>query len=519
MPSPGACGAVACKQRVLHITDHNSYSSDVKRPEIFFSGALHGNERVGPTVTVELAALLLKAVECHAGGDDFISETCKYPGLVENLELVPWLSWLVHNRSIVLIPMANAKGYYYDVRTENGLDPNRDFPYHNFPETCMRTIAGRTINEVFRDHIFQISVTFHGGVESVSYEWGDMEHQYDYTCPDDSVVHEVAKQVSEYAGNSETLGIQSYRIGSMNSALYPVRGGMEDWAYAGSWDTSIKDQITCSPDTFGGYDSSKMTYEDATLRAFNYLVETSDDKTPAPEMLGYPGHVLNILNPSDNGHITRNIRLALLLTDVVEPYVVWSSEFENSPSTTVFQGKKLTYTWEVGGAFTIDASRLLVGPWPSHISDFSIADLNIFLESVDFATVNQTSTNSPPQRVSFQEELVLSTPGDYFVLPVAVVDQGWLTTADGASPPYPPQTHLANARTNLLWNKDVVSGRRVKGNVQWVGPAYMVHVKQNYTRIVVIGFGVALSTLLLIFLFIFFRSRKSCQMGKWPPND
>eukprot|EP01084_Bolivina_argentea_P207471 353974_1 len=77
LPSPGECGKELCEQRVLHITDHESYHRDLERPEVFFSGALHGNERVGPTVTVELAELLLKAVECHRGGDGFKNEACK----------------------------------------------------------------------------------------------------------------------------------------------------------------------------------------------------------------------------------------------------------------------------------------------------------------------------------------------------------------------------------------------------------------------------------------------------------
>jgi hypothetical protein len=30
-----------------------------QRPEVFFSGEVHGNERVGPTATVEFAKLLV----------------------------------------------------------------------------------------------------------------------------------------------------------------------------------------------------------------------------------------------------------------------------------------------------------------------------------------------------------------------------------------------------------------------------------------------------------------------------
>ena len=51
--------------------------------------------------------------------------------LIENYEsgANPWLRRLLDTRSIFIMPNANALGYHDNVRTENGLDPNRDFPY------------------------------------------------------------------------------------------------------------------------------------------------------------------------------------------------------------------------------------------------------------------------------------------------------------------------------------------------------------------------------------------------------
>ena len=75
-----------------------------------------------------------------------------------------WLARLVSTRRIVVLPTANALGYFRTVREEGSIDPNRDFPYDLLdPTQCMQTIAGRTLNEVFRDHMFQLSLTFHGG--------------------------------------------------------------------------------------------------------------------------------------------------------------------------------------------------------------------------------------------------------------------------------------------------------------------------------------------------------------------
>ena len=88
-----------------------STTTTSKRPEVFFSGSVHGNERVGPTATIELARLLL---ENYNYGQN------------------SWLKHLVDTRIIFIMPCANALGYYQNKREENGIDPNRDFPYGKF---------------------------------------------------------------------------------------------------------------------------------------------------------------------------------------------------------------------------------------------------------------------------------------------------------------------------------------------------------------------------------------------------
>ena len=59
LPSPGSCGSTECKQIYVRVTDETTLP-DMDRPELFLSGALHGNERVGPTTTVEFLRFLLK---------------------------------------------------------------------------------------------------------------------------------------------------------------------------------------------------------------------------------------------------------------------------------------------------------------------------------------------------------------------------------------------------------------------------------------------------------------------------
>ena len=183
---------ITIEDSIKHPKGSNSYRL---LPEVLLSGALHGNERVGPTAVVETAKLLLEAAACEAlpgviftqdidinteegakwlydveEGDRCRSDLRKR-GILDNER--KWLARLVSTRRIIIIPAANAVGYYRNHRTEMSIDPNRDFPFDVVDaKQCMQTIAGRTINEIFREHMFQISLTFHGGTEVVSYEWG-----------------------------------------------------------------------------------------------------------------------------------------------------------------------------------------------------------------------------------------------------------------------------------------------------------------------------------------------------------
>ena len=62
----------------------------------------------------------------------------------------------------------NVLGYDRKSRIEDGINLNQYFPYDLMDQTiCMRTIVGRTINDIFRDHLFQFCFTFHGGMEAI----------------------------------------------------------------------------------------------------------------------------------------------------------------------------------------------------------------------------------------------------------------------------------------------------------------------------------------------------------------
>jgi hypothetical protein len=265
---------------------------------------------------------------------------------------------------------------------------------------------------------------------------------------------------------------------------------MEDWAYASSWDPDLL--LQCEPTTFGGYPSSKTTYSDSSLRVFNILVETSNDKIPSTGL----GTTLDVLNPESegNGHIPRNLRLSLLSVDLVEPYV-WFTEVNNillasdiiplqDRSGRSCQRNNVTHLsaedqviqlkWMVGGGFEIEQTEIWYAKWddmPASMVDClsqpSITDIREFMKSgTPIGATSGTGMFSSDGPTEFRATIDLSdfTAGEEIViLASARVDQSWSEQPGSAMPQVPPQSHIANARTNPNWyhesERNIVQGR------------------------------------------------------------
>jgi hypothetical protein len=232
-----------CLMYILTLQDyivHPEGSESSKRlPEVILNGEVHGNERVGPTAVMEATQLLLSAAACEASPRESLRENVSLEewerevAFAENCrdDLVKrgiddadrrWLARLVTTRRIVILPTSNALGYYRSVREENGIDVNRDFPYdHINPTQCMRTITARGINELFREHMFQMGLVFHGGIEVLAYEWGCFSY-LGSPSPDDFSQDDITEAHSRYGGGWS--GTSPYIYGRMDETVYAVRG-------------------------------------------------------------------------------------------------------------------------------------------------------------------------------------------------------------------------------------------------------------------------------------------------------
>ncbi|KAF0700756.1 Aste57867_8709 [Aphanomyces stellatus] len=496
-------GAVPCKQYVLRITNESSVDAD--RPEVFFSGALHGDERIGPQATMEMALLLVDYASSYSKTSPDAD-----PAIQRSKE---WLWRLVNSRAIYIVPMTNAHGYFLNQRQERGIDPNRDYNYKT-DGTCMEAMTSRAINEIWRDHMFQLAITFHGGMRCVTYEWGSPNHMIGGTrserSPDDTSQVLLGSALSQFAG---TFADGSYYpTGTMNDVVYGVYGGMEDWGYAASWENQFSPPdepifTPCSPAQYGGYPATKTMYNNMTHRAFNILVETSDSKHPSDNSLGRRsalyGADLEVLADTPVGHVPQNVRMGLLLIDMVQPYLVWHesprpnwrhvpTSCAPSPSRRVFDcvinatcafpndTTHVRVVWEVLGAFSVDETFLQVA------SDARFPPAHTVATAVQSGAtrrneyvVDQQPTAKRSGGPYFMECVQVSTAAPLYIRAVAKVDQNWAKQEVAAAPHTPPQSHLVNARTNdayvMEWN-----GRRIQGAVYHYSEATIV-VSANTT--------------------------------------
>jgi hypothetical protein len=483
------------------------------KPQVFLSGALHGDERVGPTVVMETVSLLLQVAKvadaCPAGGPKntlllpVLSSPCR--SLARKLEQHwgisteerKWLLRLVQTRHILMIPTANALGYFRNEREEGNIDPNRDFPYDiGENEGCLESVAARSIVSLLQGELVQLGITFHAGTESITYEWGAYSHSVDEqgAAPDVVSQHQMAQAYQQFSAthsHDKTLQKLLYPIGTMNELVYPVHGGMEDWGYAASWDIAAVAH-DCSGAPLHSFNSTTVIPKnnDGSFRIFTALVETSQDKQPGVDTLGRSDQVLM---PRSSGYINRNVRLSLAMLDLVEPYVAIETaddvilqdidDFISCPTNTIsvsLDRESLDITWRVGGAVTVQETQLIYGtesqlgdelwsychsdatqPHPSFVSQPRDSILTTTYQS------GTTQWHTHTGETIFRATLQLSKLTEPIrVFAVARVDADW----SGG------QTHVARVRTDPDWFYQSSSGGTVQGRLKWFSAPLTIEV-------------------------------------------
>ena len=104
------------------------------------------------------------------------------------------------------------------------------------------------------------------------------------------------------------------------SIVYYVDGGMEDWSYGASWESSPKPINQCKPRSYGGYALDRTKYRKDSIGTLVYLAEMDNMKHAPVGTLGRKPQVWG--NSHADGHVARNMRMCLKLMELTRPEVV-----------------------------------------------------------------------------------------------------------------------------------------------------------------------------------------------------
>lgn len=296
-----------CKSYLIEISDFEKGESYTKKkPTILLIAGFHGNEVTGTNSLYQTLSSLKK----HH------SKTKSLTDIIQNTRILIYLT-------------ANINGFYNQKREEtyNGKshDPNRDFPYNlQTGSKCFKTTTAMLLNNIFRDNLIVACLTYHGGDNSISYPWGNFAHEQDPLTGDDVAFGQVSEFLKKAAGGNQAVRLDDYHVGNLQSTVYDVYGGFEDWAYGASWDL-VNVPKKCSANQEFVAD---VRYGDNSNRAFVFLVEAGYEKIPGEGQLG---NEVEIFLPGDgqavNGYVSRNGFLSLRFAEVMKPFVVFDRVF------------------------------------------------------------------------------------------------------------------------------------------------------------------------------------------------
>ena len=219
------------------------------------------------------------------------------------------------------------------------------------------------------------------------------------------------------------------------------------------------------------------------------MVETSDNKDPPESAYGTRRSVFEPSDREHNGHVSRNIRLALMMTEMVKPYIRFIDESDlilKSNTNTLEDDRILLahqFRWDVGGAFMVDETNLVWAKWPSkayegmschcftenyykfgetHAIDTTKLELKIVNSIKNSPTrwINQPDYTIKKRFLGqFSASLPVGNDGikigdgnEVVVFARAAVDEAWgKENLNNAHPQVPPQTHFVQGRINRSW--------------------------------------------------------------------
>ncbi len=431
------------------------------KPEVLFLGSPHGDEVVGGIGLYWFTDWLMRMAFTDETHEEFSKD---------------YLQWIIDNREIYIEVLHNPYGYDHGPQRYdgNGWDLNREADYDG-PGTptggIWASVPGKTLVEFINHHLCRVGCDFHAGVRMLLYSWADTHpdvsgtspisgYTYSNAPPDFYFFDASSLRLGDFMGN---YGGNLYygNIGTIHELIYySVKGGINSWAYAADIvknpieDPYVKDEI------FGNYPGAGVLW---------LSPEMSTVKNVAESEFG---------NDTIHRYGAEVRRFVLHQTDLAQPYLRWhpntiENDAEVPPGTTI------PLMWQVNGSLVVDHTYIQWGTDPDPINNFehSTPDNDEYAGEYIGGTGWDEAESGSTNGVIYSGNLILNTPGDYYFVAKAQVDQVYANILRPDIYGDDPYLRLVKERTNDSYY-EVLEGtdgtEEIFGQTWWYSP--IIHV-------------------------------------------
>ncbi|XP_026189667.1 uncharacterized protein LOC34623211, partial [Cyclospora cayetanensis] len=354
------CGRATCQVPFIELGLRSAVNRST--PTLFYSGLVHGDEVVGPTVSVYLAALLASQFDVHAEVFYLLTNRLLVGGAFERYLFVGGITWHGGMRAI-----ARPWGSY------DHADPigRGAFQSRRAPDDVafaalgkwLQEAGGPSATEYMSPYLSEHFVALQRKQREELLQRLKREHSgslLNVLLNDDSAEKTFKPPPHPY-----------YPEGPIADLVYPVNGGLEDWAYSAAFQSYPNPISAClirkrgsqtrhprDAHSTDAYDFESEPFQDFNqltasaswwpslrgwgtpqgapersrnqvipheregVRCAMYLVETHDDKNPKPTEYGkFPLSLARRPTLTD-GLVARNVRIAFKLAEKVQPDIL-----------------------------------------------------------------------------------------------------------------------------------------------------------------------------------------------------
>jgi len=431
------------------------------KPEVLFLGSPHGDEVAGGVGLYWFTDWLMRMAFTDETHEEFSKD---------------YLQWIIDNREIYIEVLHNPYGYDHGPQRYdgNGWDLNReaDMDGPGSPTGGIwGSVPGKTLVEFINNHLCRIGCDFHAGVRMLLYPWGSTHgnvvgtspisgYSYDYAPPDFYYYDVSSLRVGDYMGDYGG-DLNANNIGTIPGTVgYIVYGGISPWAYGADVAKNPVEDPYVEDETFGNYPGAGLLW---------LSPEMSNTKNIPESEFG---------NDTIHRYGAEVRRFVLHQTDLAQPYLRWHpNTIEND--AIVPPGTTVPLLWQVNGSLVVDHTYIQWGSDPDPINNYehTTPDHNEHAGDYIGGTGWDGAESGSINGVVHSGNLYLTTPGDYYFVAKAQVDQVYGNVLRPDIYGDDPYLRLVKERTNDSYY-EVLEGtdgtEEIFGQTWWYSP--IIHV-------------------------------------------